>query len=239
MRDSTDIGGVVALAARTARGMPPAACDSVSLHAGLGIDGDVHADALSPRQLLLASASVYDALALPAHALRENLLIEADTARLASGTVLQVGSAVRLRVMFQCEACGQLDKVHSGLSRRLGLRRGVLARVLAGGTIRRGDRVSNLGVLEHPWSDDWRERVRRVLDAVPPDAVIEYRHLARLAGVQPSYCRAFPRLVLKLGDRYAAKAVSSQSAMCLPRWEGEGLFDLLEERPVQIGVHKS
>ena len=221
-----DISSVVALASRTSRATPPAPFDSVPVRAGVGIDGDIHADALSPRQLLLGSVSVYDELALPAHALRENLLIEADTARLASGTVLQIGAGVRLRMMFQCEACGQLDKAQSGLSRRLGLRRGVLARVLTGGTIRRGDRVRDLGVLLPPWSDDWRERVRRVLDAVPPHAVIEYRHLARLAGLQSSYCRAFPRLMARLGDGYAAKAVSSQSTVLLPRWDGDGLFDL-------------
>lgn len=221
-----DIGGVRALASRRVRGAPPESFEHVLVHAGVGIDGDIHADALSPRQLLLASVSVYGELALPVHALRENLLIDADTAGLASGTVLQVGDAVRLRMMFQCEACGQLDEVERGLSRRLGLRRGMLARVLEGGTIRRGDRVQDLGVLEQPWQDDWRDRVRRVLDAVPKDAVIEYRHLARLAGIQSSYCRAFPRLLAKLGDGYAAKAVSAQSTVIQPRWEGEGLFDL-------------
>jgi hypothetical protein len=221
-----DIGSIMALASRRARGAAPEAFERVLVRAGVGIEGDLHADALSPRQLLLASASVYGELALPVHALRENLLIDADTAGLASGTVLQVGDAVRLRMMFQCEACGQLDAQQSGLSRRLGLRRGVLARVLDGGTIRRGDRVRDLGVLEQPWFDDWRDRVRRVLDAVPAGAVVEYRHLARLAGIQSSYCRAFPRLLSKLGGAYAAKAVSAQSAVFLPRWEGEGLFDL-------------
>ncbi|MGJ9416251.1 MOSC domain-containing protein [Massilia sp. CMS3.1] len=222
---TADIGSVVALASRTLRSAPPESFERLVVRAGVGIDGDIHADALSPRQLLLASSGAYDALRLPPHALHENLLIDADTAQLASGTVLQVGSEVRLRMMFQCEACGQLDVQQSGLARRLGLRRGMLARVLAGGTIRRGDRVRDLGVLEQPWLDDWRERVRCVLDAVPPDAVIEYRHLARLAGIQSSYCRAFPRLLAKLGDGYAAKAVSAQSALPRPRWQGEGLFE--------------
>ncbi len=61
------------------------------------------------------------------------------------------------------------------------------------------------------WHEDWRERVRAVLDAVPPGAVVEYRHLARLAGIQSSYCRAFPRLLKRSGDGYAAKAVPAQS----------------------------
>jgi MOSC domain-containing protein YiiM len=200
--------------------------DSLRLLAGVGIAGDRHADALSPRQLLLASVSTYADLGLPAQALRENLLLDLDTSRLASGTVLQIGEQVRLRLMFQCEACGQLDAVQPRLAARIGARRGVLARVLAGGTVHQGDRIRDLGVVEQPWPDDWRERVRRVLDAVPKGTVIEYRHLARLAGIQSSYCRAFPRLVAKLGDGYAAKAVPAQSAVALPRWEGKGLFDL-------------
>lgn len=223
--ERVDTGAVLALASRTARGAPPAACERLVVRAGVGIDGDVHADALSPRQLLLASASAYDDFALPPHALRENLLLDVDTAGLGSGTVLQVGGEVRLRMMFQCEACGQLDLQQGGLSRRLGLRRGMLARVLAGGTIRCGDRVRDLGVLEHPWLDDWRERVRRVLDAVPADTVIEYGHLARLAGIQSSYCRAFPRLLDRLGPPYAARAVPARSPLALPRWQGAGLFE--------------
>ncbi|WP_374000525.1 MOSC domain-containing protein [Massilia sp. CFBP 13647] len=218
-------GRLEGLAWRPAKGKP-ATADSLRLLAGVGIAGDLHADALSPRQLLLASASTYGDLGLPAQALRENLLLDLDTSRLASGTVLQIGAQVRLRVMFQCEACGQLDAIQPRLAARIGARRGVLARVLAGGTIGRGDSILDLGVLEQPWHDDWRERVRRVLDAVPASAVIEYRQLARLAGIQSSYCRAFPRLVANLGDGYAAKAVSAQSANPLPRWEGAGLFDL-------------
>ncbi|XYJ08697.1 MOSC domain-containing protein [Telluria sp. B2] len=199
--------------------------DAVDLFAGLGIRGDRHADPLSARQLLLVSTAVYEDLALPALALRENLAIGADTAHLASGTVLRIGDEVQLRIMFQCEACGQLDALHPGLAKRIGKRRGVLARVLAGGRIARGDSVHDLGVLFPAWSDDWRERVRRVLDAVPAGATIEYRQLARLAGIQSSYCRAFPRLIRQLGDNHAGKAVSSQSAHTLPRWEGQGLFD--------------
>jgi hypothetical protein len=175
--------------------------------------------------LLLASASVYEDFSLPPHALRENLLFDLDTACLASGTVLQIGEQVRLRMMFQCEACGQLDRVQPRLAQRLGKRRGMLARVLAGGAVHVGDPVRDLGVLTPAWSDDWRERVRRVLDAMPPGCVVEYRDLARLAGIQSSYCRAMPGLLKRFGAPYAAQAVSSQAAPELPRWHGEGLFD--------------
>jgi MOSC domain-containing protein YiiM len=221
-------GTLLALASRRTRAQQPAPFDSLVLRAGVGIEGDAHADALSPRQLLLAGTPVYEALSLPPHALRENLLFDSDTSCLGSGTVLQIGSQVRLRMMFQCEACGQLDAIVPGLARRIstkrGTGRGMLARVLTGGLIHVGDSVRDLGVLEPAWHEDWRERVRAVLDAVPPGAVVEYRQLARLAGIQSSYCRAFPRLLARLGDGYAAKAVPAQSPVPLARWEGEGLF---------------
>jgi len=219
------MGRVIKLAARTAKAAPPRSVDSLRLLAGAGIEGEVHADPHSPRQVLLASQAVYEDFQLPPHALGDNLLFDTDTSRLASGTVLQIGDAVRLRMMFQCEACGQLDAVQPRLAARIGNRRGMLARVLAGGVIRAGDAVRDLGVLEQPWPDDWRERVRRVLDAVPEGCVVQYRVLARLAGIQSSYCRAFPRVLAKLGPYYAARAVPALSSASLPRWQGKGLFE--------------
>ncbi|HBZ07160.1 MAG TPA: hypothetical protein DEP03_12570 [Massilia sp.] len=63
-----------------------------------------------------------------------------------------------------------------------------------------------------------------MLDAAPDDAVVEYRQLAQLAGIQSSYCRAFPRLLARLGPHYAAKAVTARSASTARRWDGSGLF---------------
>jgi MOSC domain-containing protein YiiM len=219
-------GTVRGLALRAAGSLRPESVQGARALAGQGFAGDRHAEARSPRQLLLVDAAAYEDFALPPHALRENLLLDIDTAALASGTVLGIGNDVRLRLMFQCEACGQLDRQRPGLARALGPRRGMLARIIAGGTVRVGDTVRDLGRLAPPWSDDWRERVRQVLDAMPPGAVVEYRQLARLAGIQSSYCRAFPRLLAKLGPAYAARAVPANANAATPRWQGEGLFDL-------------
>jgi len=222
------IGTLQGLSLRASRHAPPrqVACADAVMQRGL-LD-DVHADRFSPRQVLIASAGVYAELALPPHALRENLLVDIDSAGLAglaSGTVLQVGDNVVLRLMFQCEACGSLDAFRPGLSRMLGERRGVLARVIAGGTLHEGDSIRDLGPLLEAWSDDWHERVLAVLDALPLGWVIEYRDLARLAGVQSTYCRAFPRMLRNLGPDYAGLAVAAGDATTAPRWKGEGLFD--------------
>jgi hypothetical protein len=221
-----DIGKIIAISSRAAQAPRGLQTQSVTAVAGTGLRGDMHAMPLSPRQLLLASSAVYDDFALAPHALRENLLVDFETAQLTSGTVLQIGADVLLRLMFQCEACGQLDLAQPGLSHKIGMRRGMLARVITGGVMHQGDVVRDRGNLLPAWPDDWRERLVQVLDAVPPGAVIEYKQLARLAGIQPSYCRAFPRVIGKLGARHAGKAIPSQAAAALPRWQGEGLFDV-------------
>lgn len=228
------IGSVIALSVRAVRAAAPQRLNAADAIAGRGLAQDRHADPLSPRQVLLASAGTYTELDLPAHALRENLLLDVDTAQMRSGTVLQIGNDVLLRLMFQCEACGQLDTYRQGLARTLGSRRGVLARVLGGGVIHVGDPVRDIGSRLPAWSDDWRLRVRRVLDAAPPDAVVTYAQLARLAGVQSSYCRAFPGLLVKLGTAYTRKAVTRQAVSSLVRWQGDGLFDDALAQPTQL-----
>ncbi|WP_229422640.1 MOSC domain-containing protein [Telluria aromaticivorans] len=217
-------GTLEALAIRPAGSSIPRRVDIALALAGTGLAGDRHADPHSPRQLLLAGAGIYDSLALAPHALRENLLVDLDTSLLTSGTVLQVGPEVTLRLMFQCEACGQLDLQRPGLAARVRTHRGMLARVLSGGTVRPGDAIEDLGRRMPAWSDDWRERVVQVLDAVPDGMAVAYRDLARLAGIQSSYCRAFPRLLAKLGPVYAGRAVAASAAPSLPRWAGTGLF---------------
>jgi hypothetical protein len=218
-----DIGYVEALAIRAPGTRTPAAVDGVRALAGHGLEGDKHADPLSPRQVLLASAAAYADFQLPARALGENLLVDLDTAQLRSGTVLRVGDEVLLRLMFQCEACGHLDTYQHGVAARIGQRRGMLARVLAGGIVRSGDRVIDAGGALPAWSDDWRERVAQVLRAVPDGMVVTYAQLAHLAGIQSTYCRAFPRLLKNLA--LADKAMSAQAAAGRRCWDGHGLFD--------------
>ena len=219
------MGRLAAIALRPSPGTAPQRLPQASVLAGRGLEQDLHADPLSPRQLLLAGTPAYRALQLPALALRENLLLDADTAGLVSGTVLRIGDEVLLRLMFQCEACGSLDRHRPGLSRLVGARRGVLARVLTSGPILAGDRVISLGSQLPAWPEDWRERVRRVLDALPPGHVIAYRQLAHLAGIAASYCRAFPRAIAGFGPAYAGKAVPASAPPGVPRWDGAGLFD--------------
>jgi hypothetical protein len=203
----------------------PQAVERLTLVADAGIDGDRHRDPASPRQLLLASSATYADFDLAPHALRENLLLDTPIDALPSGTVLQIGDGAQVRLMFACEACGRLDLYGAHVAARIGARRGVLARIVQGGVIRTGDTVRDLGPLLPAWSDDWHDRVAQVIDAMPPDTVIEYALLARLAGIQSTYCRAFPRFLASLGPAYASRALAARAASPLARWDGSGLFD--------------
>lgn len=220
---------IAALSIRPPGASAPEPVDSLRLVDG-GADGDRHRDPLSPRQLLLASSASYAALGLAPQALRENLLLDDDIDRLPSGTVLQIGARASVRLMFACEACGRLDLHGQGLAARIGARRGMLARVVEGGVVHPGDPVRDLGQHFPAWSDDWRLRIVQVLDAVPTGAVIGYAQLARLAGIQSTYCRAFPRLLRALGPAYEEKAIAARSPSSRPRWTGADLFDPRLER---------
>lgn len=216
-------GRVIALALCAPGTSAPLRVPALTALAGIGLEGDRHCDRRSPRQVLLAGAAAYQDLKLPAHALRENLLLDLDIEHLTSGTLLRAGADAVLRLSFQCETCGALDILRPGLARAVEGRRGILARVVAGGVIREGDAVQVLEGRMPALAEDWRERVVQVLDALPPGLVVEYAELARLAGVQSSYCRAFPRLLA--GRGLAHKAVPARSTPSTPRWDGAGLFD--------------
>lgn len=222
-RGSAALGRIVGMTVRGGRAAAPHSVAVAHAVAGFGFESDMHADALSPRQLLLAGAPAYRRHDLAPGTLRENVLLDVDTAALAPGTLLRLGGAVVVRLMFHCEACGYLDARRPGLARTIGRERGVLARVIRGGAVRAGDSVVRLDATEPPWPDDWRDRVAQILAQVPEGMVLEYRQLARLAGIQAVYCRALPALARKLG--FGDRAVAQHALPGLPRWTGNGVFD--------------
>jgi len=107
-----------------------------------GLEKDHHARAGSERQLLLIEEETLQVMNLPIGEVRENLTTRGiDLTGLENGSILQIGSEVRLRITKPCLPCSRMDEIRAGLQRELDGRRGMLARVEAGGSISVGDPI--------------------------------------------------------------------------------------------------
>lgn len=226
VRQWRPVGSLKALRLRSPGSPGPQSVQEAVAVAHEGLSGDRHAGTHSPRQMLIAEERVYGELDLPAFSLRESLLIDFPTNELRSGSLLRIGADVVLWITFQCEPCARLERHQPGLAKALKRRRGVLARVLEGGTLRVGDLVGLSPSPIPPMSDDWKLRVANIVQQVPPGQFIEYRQLAELAGVSKTYCRAFPRVLSQLSPDVAMRAQPSGAVPAEQRWAGDELFDV-------------
>jgi MOSC domain-containing protein YiiM len=109
-----------------------------------GFQGCAHARPRSKRQVLLVDQETLDAMNLRPGIIRENITTQGlNVNGLTPGQQLQVG-ATRLEVSIVCTPCDQMEKIRPGLRRELWGRRGMLCRVIEGGTIRRGDPIEKI-----------------------------------------------------------------------------------------------
>lgn len=109
-----------------------------------GLEGCAHARAGSPRQVLLMDSETLEAMDLRPGIIRENITTRGINVNgLSAGERLRVGEA-QLEVSMACTPCDLLEKIRPGLRRELRGRRGMLCRVIASGTIRRGDSVERI-----------------------------------------------------------------------------------------------
>lgn len=115
---------------------------SATLITGVGMEGDKHAEAKSYRQLLLADKEALDAVGVTPGTIKENLTVEGlNVMDLPEGSRLRLGTSAVLEITKICEPCFRMDEIRDGLKQELEGRRGMVARVIQGGTIRVGDPI--------------------------------------------------------------------------------------------------
>jgi MOSC domain-containing protein YiiM len=108
-----------------------------------GLEGCAHARP-GQRHVLIVDGETLDAMNLAPGIIRENITTAGlNVNGLKAGQQLRVGEA-RLEVTGVCTPCDQLERVRPGLRREIWGRRGMLCRVIEGGTIRRGDPIEKL-----------------------------------------------------------------------------------------------
>ncbi|HET9847668.1 MAG TPA: MOSC domain-containing protein [Candidatus Dormibacteraeota bacterium] len=110
---------------------------------GLGLDGDKHAVATSHRQVLLADQEALDEVGVAPGTIKENLTVEGvNVMGLPVGSRIRLGASAILEITQVCEPCFRMDEIRAGLKDELVGRRGMVSRVIAGGTIRIGDPIA-------------------------------------------------------------------------------------------------
>ena len=106
-----------------------------------GLEGCAHARPGGKRQVLLVDAETLGTLNLAPGIIRENITTEGlDVNALHVEQQLRIGS-VLLEVSAVCEPCELMETIRPGLQQELQGRRGMLCRVLSGGTLKRGDAI--------------------------------------------------------------------------------------------------
>jgi MOSC domain-containing protein YiiM len=116
---------------------------SATLVEGLGIEGDKHASAASTRQVLLADKEALDAVGVLPGTIKENVTVEGvDVMRLPAGSRVRLGRSAVLEITAICEPCFRMDEIRDGLKQELEGRRGMVSRVVRGGTISVGDPIT-------------------------------------------------------------------------------------------------
>ena len=116
---------------------------TANLVADLGLEGDKHASAASKRQVLLADKEALDAVGVLPGTIKENVTVEGvDVMRLPAGTRMRLGRSAVLEITAVCEPCFRMDEIRDGLKQELEGRRGMVSRVVQGGTINVGDPIT-------------------------------------------------------------------------------------------------
>jgi MOSC domain-containing protein YiiM len=114
-----------------------------TLITGVGMEGDKHAEARSLRQLLLADKEALDAVGVSPGTIKENVTVEGlNVMGLPAGTQLRLGGNAVIKITNVCEPCFRMDEIRMGLKDELVGRRGMVARVIRGGTISVGDSIT-------------------------------------------------------------------------------------------------
>ncbi|WP_373073497.1 MOSC domain-containing protein [Sulfurimonas sp.] len=110
-----------------------------------GIIGDKYYGKKIDRSILITSKSSYDlakdkATEIPFGYLGENIVIDINPYSMKPGEKIEMGEVV-LEITNNCTICNSLGKVDSSLPELLANDRGIFAKTIKGGYIRKGDIV--------------------------------------------------------------------------------------------------
>jgi MOSC domain-containing protein YiiM len=137
---STSFGSIVNLFSKSQRSSNMTEQQKLNLQAGAGIEQDIHANAISPRQILIVRQADLQELSITPGELSENVVISGvDSDRFIPGSMLKFKSGAAIRLTFHCEPCKRVAHLVESL-KQIEKKRGILGVVIADGLLTSGDR---------------------------------------------------------------------------------------------------
>ena len=107
-----------------------------------GLEGDRSCKPGALRQVLVMDKETLDEMDLKPGQIKENITTSGmDLTAAKAGHVFFIGDEVTMEVVGDGEPCGKMDAIRPGLREGLNGRRGMLATVINGGSIKVGDSI--------------------------------------------------------------------------------------------------
>ncbi len=229
MTDSS--GYIVNLFQKSKHSSAMTAQSELSLKAGHGIEQDIHANPISPRQLLVVHQEDLVNLSIDPGDLSENIVISgANLDSFTPGSVMKFDSGAAIRLTFHCEPCKRVAHLVNSL-KSIENKRGILGVVVADGLVKSGDRFEFQSNAFPALSDLPYERFLDFLTKIPVGKVVTYKQIIVGIGVSEGYFRAIPKYLQKAldGGYPAHRVLDSQAALIThvtnqrERLESEGI----------------
>ena len=125
------------------KGTPSDPVQEATAISGLGLEGDRSAYEGNTRQVLFVDKEILDGAGLVPGQVKENITVTGmNVSQIQPGQVFTIGDDVTLEAVGDCEACGKMDAIRKGLMDEIQGKRGMLAKVINGGSIKVGDSVT-------------------------------------------------------------------------------------------------
>lgn len=212
---STSSGSIVNLFSKSKRSSRSIEQQKLSLKAGSGIDRDIHANLISPRQILIVRQEDLLELAINPGELSENVVIAGvDADRFTPGAMLNFDSGAAIRLTFHCEPCKRVAHLVKSL-KSIEKKRGILGVVINDGSLTSGDRFELQPNVFPALSDIPYERFLDFLTKISIGKVVTYKQIITGIGVSDGYFRAIPKYLQKaLTDGYPVhRILNSEGAL--------------------------
>jgi alkylated DNA nucleotide flippase Atl1 len=165
---------------------------TLNLRVGYGIEEDINAEPISPRQVLIVRYEDILDLSIKPGELRENIVVTGrEFDDFIPGTMLIFESGAAIRLTFHCEPCKRIAHLVKSLKGIQG-KRGILGVVIKSGKIQVGN---SFQVQAHKFpalSENPYERFLNFIIKIPRGKVVTYKQIIKGIGVDNSYLRAIP-----------------------------------------------